>query len=130
MAAERVSPLWRWASAIRRDIFAVVLAAKDPRVPWIVKLLAVMIAAYALSPLDLIPDFIPLLGQLDELILLPLAIRLIVRLTPAALMAEFRDRAATAPLPGSSRLGAVMVVMMWLGLSLLAVWTVWATIRE
>ena len=124
MAAERVSSLWRWASTIRRDVFAIALATKDPRVPWPVKLLAAAAVAYALSPIDLIPDFIPILGQLDDLILVPLAIWLVVRLMPAGLIEEFRNRAG-ASLPRPSRLGAVMVILTWLGLVLLAVWAAW-----
>ena len=65
--------LKRWARVIRRDAVVFYLSARDPRVPWYARMLAAMIAAYALSPIDLIPDFIPVLGYLDELILLPLA---------------------------------------------------------
>ena len=69
-----------WARTIKRDVHALYLAARDPRTPWYAKALALGIAAYALSPIDLIPDFIPVVGYLDEIILLPLAIMLAVRL--------------------------------------------------
>src|SRR3712207_9302772 len=86
----------KWAHAIRRDVHALWLAARDPRTPWYAKAFALAIAAYALSPIDLIPDFIPVIGYLDEVILLPLAIMLAVRLVPPDLMAEHRAAAAEA----------------------------------
>ena len=85
-----------WARAITRDVHALHLAARDPRMPWHAKALALVIAAYALSPIDLIPDFVPVLGHLDELILLPLAILLAVKLVPAEVMAEHRATALAA----------------------------------
>ena len=81
------------AAAIRRDVHALYLAARDPRVPWYAKAVAVAVAAYAISPIDLIPDFIPVLGQLDDLVIVPLGIVLAVKLVPPALMKEFRDAA-------------------------------------
>lgn len=91
--------IWRdrlktWARAIRRDAVALYLATRDPRVLWYAKVLAASIAAYALSPIDLIPDFIPVLGYLDEMILLPLAMVGVVRLVDPAIMAEHRAAAA------------------------------------
>src|SRR5438132_2042467 len=83
-----------WARAIRRDVVAVWIAARDPRVPWYAKLIAGAVAAYALSPIDLIPDFIPVLGYLDDLIIVPAGILLTVRLIPSGLMEEFRAEAA------------------------------------
>ncbi|TIT56386.1 MAG: DUF1232 domain-containing protein, partial [Mesorhizobium sp.] len=83
----------QWARAIKRDVVALWLAARDPRVPWYAKVAAGVVAAYALSPIDLIPDFIPVLGYLDDLIIVPLGILLAVKLIPAALMAEFRAAA-------------------------------------
>jgi uncharacterized membrane protein YkvA (DUF1232 family) len=80
--------LMEWARAIKRDVHALWLAARDPRTPWYAKALALGITAYALSPIDLIPDFIPVLGYLDEVILLPLAIMLAVRLLPSKIMTE------------------------------------------
>ena len=86
--------LRQWARAITRDVHALYLAARDPRVPWYAKAVAVAVAAYALSPLDLIPDFIPVLGQLDDAVIVPLGILLAVRLIPPELMAEFRAAAS------------------------------------
>jgi uncharacterized membrane protein YkvA (DUF1232 family) len=93
-----------WARTLKRDVIAVWIAARDPRVPRSVKLLALAVAAYALSPIDLVPDFIPVLGYLDDLIIVPLGILLVVKLIPPPLMAEFRAQAArraSAPSAGS-----------------------------
>ena len=103
-----------WARAIRRDVHALWLAARDPRTPWPARLLALAIAAYALSPIDLVPDFIPVLGLLDEAILLPLGILLAIRLIPAPLLAEFRATAAASEARPGSRAGAAIVVAVWL----------------
>ncbi len=72
--------LKEWVRAIERDVLAIYLAARDPRVPWYAKALALFVAAYALSPIDLIPDFVPVLGYLDDAILLPLGIVLVVKM--------------------------------------------------
>ena len=103
-----------WARAIKRDIHALYLAARDPRTPWFAKAFALAIAAYALSPIDLIPDFIPVLGYLDEVVLLPLAIALAIRLVPPDVMAEHRIAAANAEGRPVTRAGAAVVVMLWL----------------
>ncbi|MAT64854.1 MAG: hypothetical protein CMN57_04350 [Gammaproteobacteria bacterium] len=116
--------LRRWARAIKRDVVALYLAARDPRVPWYAKAVAACVAAYALSPIDLIPDFIPVLGYLDDLIILPLGILLAVRLVPPDVMAELRaeaDRRAARP---TSRIAAIVIVALWLSASALLVWSV------
>jgi uncharacterized membrane protein YkvA (DUF1232 family) len=85
---------WRsWAAAITRDIGALAYAARDPRVPWYARAFIVCVAAYALSPIDLIPDFIPVLGYVDDLILLPLGMVLALELVPADVLAECRAKA-------------------------------------
>ena len=89
-----IAALKGWARAIKRDVVALWLAARDPRVPWHAKVAAGAVAAYALSPINLIPDFIPVLGLLDDIIIVPLGILLVVRLIPAALMDELRQQAA------------------------------------
>ena len=86
--------LKEWARALMRDVHAIYLAARDPRVPWYAKALAVAVAGYALSPIDLIPDFIPVLGYLDDLLIVPLGVWLVVSLIPAEVMAEYRQLAA------------------------------------
>ena len=83
-----------WARSVRRDVVALWLAARDPRVPWGAKLAAALVAAYALSPIDLIPDFIPFVGAVDDLVLVPLAIRwLLGRLPPELARATSQRRA-------------------------------------
>jgi uncharacterized membrane protein YkvA (DUF1232 family) len=106
--------LRRWASAARRDVRALALAVRDPRVPWYAKALAAATVAYALSPIDLIPDFVPVLGYLDDLILVPLGLLAAVRLIPPDVMADLRRRAEeTDGSPSSRRAGAVVVVGVW-----------------
>jgi uncharacterized membrane protein YkvA (DUF1232 family) len=121
--------VWRrlkdWARAIRRDVHALWLAARDPRTPWYARAFALAIAAYALSPIDLIPDFVPVLGYLDEVILLPPAILLAVRLVPPELMAEHRAAAARAAAKPVSRAGAAVIVGLWLVAATALVWWFW-----
>jgi uncharacterized membrane protein YkvA (DUF1232 family) len=117
----------QWARNIKRDVLALWIAARDPRVPWTVKALAMAIAAYALSPIDLIPDFIPVLGYLDELILLPLAILLVVKLIPAPLMAEFRAEAERRASRPRSTSAAAVIVALWLTAAVLLLWWLWPT---
>jgi uncharacterized membrane protein YkvA (DUF1232 family) len=85
-----------WARQIKRNVHALYLAAGDPRVPWYAKVAAIAVAAYALSPIDLIPDFIPVIGYLDDLVIVPLGILLAMKLVPADLLMEFRTMAASA----------------------------------
>lgn len=113
-----------WAKAIRRDVHALYLAARDPRVPWYVKALALGVAAYALSPIDLIPDFIPVFGLLDEAILLPLAIKVLVRMIPPEIMDEHRATAAASE-RHSSRAGAAIVIVLWVVCAALLIRLFW-----
>lgn len=101
------------ARRIRHDAMTVYFAARDPRTPWAVRLLALAIAAYAMSPVDLIPDFIPVLGLLDDVVLLPLGILLVIRLTPAVVIAESRARAREASARPVSRTAAAVIVLIW-----------------
>ncbi len=102
------------ARALTRECHALYFAARDPRTPWYVKAFAAGIAAYALSPIDLIPDFIPVLGLLDDLVLLPLAIVVVLKLIPAGVMAESRVRAAEAAARPASRGAAIVIVLIWI----------------
>jgi len=113
-----------WAAALKRDVLALWLAARDPRVPWFAKAVAAGVAAYALSPIDLIPDVIPVLGYLDDLVIVPLGIMLAIRLIPRDLMAEFRDRARGVRRP-VSRAGMALVVALWALAALCVVWLIW-----
>jgi len=116
--------LRQWARALKRDVVAIYFAARDPRVPWYAKVVAAAVAAYALSPIDLIPDFIPVLGYIDDLILVPLGIALAIRLIPPALWQEHRETAATriAERP-TSPVGAAVIITIWL--TLLALSIIW-----
>jgi len=96
-----------------RDGLALYIAARDPRTPRLAKLLALLVAAYALSPIDLIPDAIPVLGFLDELILLPIAIALIARLIPTEVLAESRLAAQAMVEKPRSKLGAAIIITIW-----------------
>ncbi len=106
------------------EVHAVYLAGHDPRVPWYAKTLALAVAAYAFSPIDLIPDFIPVLGYLDDLVLVPLGVALFIRLTPPAVWEEARAAATRKAGEPEGRLGvaaAVAVVLIWLTLAVLVV---------
>ncbi|MFN3624096.1 MAG: YkvA family protein [Hyphomicrobium sp.] len=115
--ASIVGRLRSWARSIKRDVHALYLSARDPRVPWYAKAIALAVAAYALSPIDLIPDFIPVLGYLDDLVLVPLGILVAIRLIPAEVLAEHRASASDARLP-MSRGAATVIVAIWIGLAL------------
>jgi uncharacterized membrane protein YkvA (DUF1232 family) len=106
-----------WAATLRAQILTVYFAARDPAAPWGPRLLAFMVAAYALSPIDLIPDFIPVLGLLDDLLLLPLGLWLVLRWMPAAVVARARERAAALLARPRSWAAAALVLLVWLGLT-------------
>jgi uncharacterized membrane protein YkvA (DUF1232 family) len=114
-----------WAKRIARDVAALGLAARDPRVPWYAKAVAAGVVAYTLSPIDLIPDFIPLLGYLDDLIIVPLGILLAVRLIPDELMREFRAKADDLVKRPRSLTAAVAIIAVWLSLVALLAWLTW-----
>jgi len=119
------STLARWktrAQQLQAEVYALYLAFRDPRVPWYAKAVAACVVGYALSPIDLIPDFIPVLGYLDDLVLIPLGIALTLRLIPPAVMVECRARARSELADGKpvSRVAAAVIVTIWLGLAALA----------
>ena len=114
----------QWARTIRRDVVAIWIAARDPRVPWYAKAMAGAVAAYALSPIDLIPDFVPVLGYLDDVVIVPAGILLTVRLVPPALMDEFRLEAGRRANRPTGRAGAATIVLLWIAALALTVW--WA----
>ena len=114
-----------WARTVKRDAVALFLAARDSRTPWYAKALAGLIAAYALSPIDLIPDFIPIVGYLDDLVIIPLGIWIVIRLMPADLMREFRAEATRMEARPNSRAGAFIVVAVWFVSAGLLLWWFW-----
>jgi uncharacterized membrane protein YkvA (DUF1232 family) len=118
--------LARWARSVKRDALAIHRAARDPRVPWPAKALAVCVAAYAFSPIDLIPDFVPVLGYLDDVILVPLGILAVVKLIPPEVMEEHRAAAAAMAERPVSRATAVAIVLAWAASIALAAWLAYA----
>lgn len=111
------------ARLLKSKTLALYLAARDPRVPWYAKVLAAAIVAYALSPIDLIPDFVPILGYLDDLIIVPLGIALVLRMIPIEVLEECRARARSefAGVRPVSRAGATVIILLWiLGVALTA----------
>lgn len=107
-------------------MYALGLACADPRTPWYAKLLATLIVGYALSPVDLIPDFIPVLGYIDDLILLPAGIYLVIRVIPAEVMADCREKARVKPAGGKTRwAAAAVIVFIWMLIIFWLVWLMW-----
>ena len=114
------------ARHLKAETFALYLAARDPRTPWYAKFLVAVIVAYAFSPIDLIPDFVPVLGYLDDLILIPMGIALAIKLVPHSVLAECRTRAQEIIQNGKpvSRVAGAVIVVIWLVLGVLCI--VWA----
>ena len=117
-----IGRLRTWARAIRRDTLALAYAVRDPRTPWVARILGAAVIAYAVSPIDLIPDFIPVLGYLDDLLLLPLGLLLVRRLIPPEVLADARARAEAHTERLRSLVGAAIVVAIWLVVVALVVW--------
>jgi uncharacterized membrane protein YkvA (DUF1232 family) len=115
--------------SVRREVHALYLAARDPRTPWYAKALAGVVAAYALSPIDLIPDFIPVLGYLDDVVIVPLGILAVIKLLPADVMADNRAAAARAAERPVSRAAAVAIALIWASALALTGWVTWNIFR-
>lgn len=118
--ARWIDQLKQWAKQIKRDVYAVWFAARDPETPFLAKLVALLVVAYAISPIDLIPDFIPVLGYLDDLILVPLGILLVLRLVPTEVMQRCRLQADAISQKPSSYIAALVFIILWLGVAYLA----------
>lgn len=115
-------------AALKQDTYALYLASRDPRVPRVAKLLIVLVVAYALSPIDLIPDFIPVLGYLDDMLLLPLGIALAIRLMPRDVWEDCKSQARAklaSELP-RNRTAAIVIATVWLALLGLVAWLAWS----
>jgi uncharacterized membrane protein YkvA (DUF1232 family) len=146
MAGLSVSALLRRASTInhaverwrqvgrnlKKETYALYLAARDPRVPWYAKLLAICVVGYAFSPIDLIPDFIPVLGYLDDLVLVPLGIALVLKMIPGEVMAECREKAHAVMAQGkpTNWVAAAVIVSIWLLLASLSILIVMRFLRH
>lgn len=124
---------WReYARRMKSEAYALYLACRDPRTPWYAKALAAGVAGYAFSPIDLIPDFIPVLGYLDDLVIVPLGIALALRMVPKPVMAECREAARrrfAEERPRSWTAGAI-IVLVWLAAGCLAGWWIVRAIRS
>ena len=103
-----------WAKSLKRDVVAVYFAARDPQAPWGLRIFAGFVAAYALSPIDLIPDFIPVLGYLDDLLIVPLGLWVIIRLMPAPVLISARFKAEALLTKPHSFCAASVIVLIWL----------------
>jgi uncharacterized membrane protein YkvA (DUF1232 family) len=109
----------RWKSGVRRlkaETYALYLAYRDPRVPWYAKAFAAVVVAYAFSPVDLVPDFIPVVGYVDDLVLVPACVALALKMMPAGVLDECREQARALTAEGTpvSRVAAAVVVLIWL----------------
>ena len=123
---------WKiWAAALKEDTYALYLASRDPRVPVIAKLVVVLVVAYALSPIDLIPDFIPVLGYIDDLLLLPMGIALAIELMPRDVWEDCKNQARArlgSELP-RNRAAAIVIATVWLALLGLVAWLAWRSLE-
>ena len=119
----------RWkdrARRLKREVHTLALASRDPRTPWYARALAVCIVAYAFSPIDLIPDPIPVLGYVDDLILIPLGIALTLRLIPDEVMVDARAREAENSAKPVSWIAAGVIICCWVVLVVLTIWLIWS----
>jgi uncharacterized membrane protein YkvA (DUF1232 family) len=122
---------WKqWACTIKRDAHVLYLAARDPRMPWYAKALAITVAAYAASPIDLIPDFVPVLGYVDDLIIVPLGIALVIRLIPVEIMAEHRDLATAAQEQPVSWTALTIIAGIWAAAIALTGWLAYGYLTD
>ena len=108
-----MSRLRKWARELKQQTLTVYFSARDPRTPWLARLLALGVAAYALSPIDLIPDFIPVLGYLDDLIIVPLGLMLVLRLIPDEVLAAAKAKAIDVTDRPTSRAMAAVIMAIW-----------------
>jgi uncharacterized membrane protein YkvA (DUF1232 family) len=110
------------AHQLKTEVYALYLAYKDPRTPWYGRLIAALVVAYAFSPIDLIPDPIPVLGYLDDLLLIPLGVYIALRMIPAQVMADSRQQASEVMAQGKlvNKMAAAVIILIWVGLLVLA----------
>jgi uncharacterized membrane protein YkvA (DUF1232 family) len=119
------------AQVLRRDLVAIYLASKDPRTPWYARALVLCVIAYALSPIDIIPDFVPLFGLLDDLLLLPLGIYFAVKITPASVLTDCRQKAAAMDYKvPKSRIAAAVIISIWIAAAAALVFYVWQLLYD
>lgn len=115
---------WKgWARRLKVEVYALYLAYRDPRVPWYARVVAVCVVGYAFSPIDLIPDPIPVLGYLDDLIIVPLGVMLALKMIPVEVMAECRAQAQEVMRQGKpvNKVAAVVIAAIWVALAALGI---------
>lgn len=118
---------WKeWVRVLKKETFTLVVACRHPRVPWYAKALALLVVGYALSPIDLIPDFIPVLGYLDDLVLIPLGFMLVIRLIPAEVLAECRRQSEeiVGRATRAGKIAAAVIVAIWILTVALLLWLI------
>jgi uncharacterized membrane protein YkvA (DUF1232 family) len=126
-------PSWKErAEALESETYALYLAYRDSRTPWYARLWVALVLGYALSPIDLIPDFIPVIGYLDDLVIVPLGILIALKMMPAPVMAESRARAKEVIASGLpvNRAAAAVIILIWVMAIALAGWAVWRLFRH
>jgi uncharacterized membrane protein YkvA (DUF1232 family) len=114
---------WKaWARRLETEVYALFLAYKDPRTPWHAKIFTAMLVGYALSPIDLIPDFIPVIGYLDDLVIVPLGTLVAIKMIPAQVMEESRAKSKQMIAQGKpiNKMAAAVIVVIWVGLAVVA----------
>jgi len=138
MGAPQTEPRATWldgwkgrARWLKREVYALYLAVRDPRCPWYARLFAGMVVAYAFSPIDLSPDFIPVIGYVDDLILVPLGVMVAIRLIPPQILAESRAEAGRVIAAGKpvNRVAAAVIIAIWLALAALIGVMLWRAVR-
>ena len=111
-----------WARKLKVEVYALYLAYRDPRVPWYTRVFAAVVVGYAFSPIDLIPDVVPVLGYLDDLIVVPLGVVLAIKMIPPQVLAECREKARETEDRPVNRVAAVVVIAVWIALAALVLW--------
>lgn len=122
--SEKTGSLAKWkyrARKLKANVYALYFACRDPRVPWYAKLFIACVVGYAFSPVDLIPDFVPVLGYLDDLVLIPLGVTIALKIIPGTVMEEARYKAEALIQKPKNWIAAAVIIMIWLGLAALAI---------
>ena len=123
-----LSRVKQWARIVKRDTVCLYLAARDPRTPWYAKAIAASVVAYALSPIDLIPDFIPIIGYLDDVLLVPMGLWIAMRMVPDDVIEDCRARATQLTARPTSRIAALTIVVIWTGTAAGIGWIIYEAI--
>jgi uncharacterized membrane protein YkvA (DUF1232 family) len=124
MAGKTLGKWKQWAKKLKIEVYALYLTYKDPRVPWYARVFAACVVGYAFSPIDLIPDPIPVLGYLDDLVLIPLRVAIALRMIPAEVMCECREKAKEIMAQGKpvNKMAAAVIIGIWVLLAVICVY--------